>query len=49
MIMVKNFALICLIVLSTACIKTAEQVNREKRFDSISEQVKDSQGLVSDL
>ena len=47
--MVKNFALISLIVLSTACIKTADQVNREKRFDSISEQVKDSQGLVSDL
>jgi len=47
--MVKNFALISLIVLSTACIKTADQVNREKRFDSISEQVKDSQGLVADL
>src|SRR5690606_23326779 len=47
--MVKNFALISLIVLSTACIKTADQVNHEKRFDSISEQVKDSQGLVADL
>jgi TolA-binding protein len=47
--MMKNFSLIALIVLSTACIKTADQVNREKRFESMSEQMKDSQGLVADL
>ncbi len=42
-------AILSLIMLSTACIKTAEQVNREKKLDSISEQVKDSQGLVSEM
>lgn len=42
-------ALFSLILLSTACIKTAEQVNREKKLDSISEQVKDSQGLVAEM
>lgn len=38
-----------LIVLSISCIKTAEQVNREKRVESMSEQMKDSQGLVADM
>ncbi len=47
--MMKLISLISLIVLSTACIKTADQVNREKRFESMSEQMKDSQGLVADL
>lgn len=47
--MTKIFVLASLFVLSTACIKTADQVNREKRFDSISEQMGDTQGLVADL
>lgn len=47
--MMKLVSLITLLVLSTACIKTADQVNREKRFESMSEQMKDSQGLVADL
>jgi len=37
------------VLLSVSCIKTAEQVNREKRVESMSEQMKDSQGLVADL
>jgi len=35
--------------LSVACIKTAEQVQREKRIESMSEQMNDSRGLVADL
>lgn len=38
-----------LVMLSVSCIKTADQVQREKRFESMSEQMKDSQGLVADL
>lgn len=38
-----------LLVLSVSCIKTAEQVEREKRMESMSEQMKDSQGLVADM
>jgi TolA-binding protein len=37
-----------LLVMTTACIKTAEQVQREKRVESMSEQLKDSQGLVAE-
>jgi TolA-binding protein len=45
-----NKILILSLVLSlTSCIKTAEQVQREKRFENMSEQMKDSQGLVADL
>jgi TolA-binding protein len=47
--MMKIFSLASLILLSTACIKTAEQVQREKRYESMNEQMKDSQGLVADL
>jgi TolA-binding protein len=47
--MMNILSLLGLILLSTACIKTADQVNREKRFDSMTEQLNDSQGLVSDL
>jgi TolA-binding protein len=47
--MIRILSLISLIVLSAACIKTADQVNREKRFDSMTDQLKDSQGLVSNL
>jgi TolA-binding protein len=47
--MMKIFTLIALLSLSTACIKTADQVQREKRFESMTEQMKDSQGLVADL
>lgn len=38
-----------LLVLSISCIKTADQVEREKRMESMSEQMKDSQGLVADM
>lgn len=47
--MTKFLSVILLLILSTACIKTAEQVNREKRFDSMSENLKDSQGLLADM
>jgi TolA-binding protein len=47
--MTKILSLIAVVLFSTACIKTADQVNREKRFESMSEQMKDSQGLVADL
>lgn len=47
--MTKILALALIAFVSTACIKTADQVNREKRFESMSEQMKDSQGLVADL
>lgn len=47
--MTKIVLLVSVLLLSTACIKTADQVNREKRFESMSEQMKDSQGLVADV
>jgi TolA-binding protein len=47
--MTKNFLLVTILVFFTACIKTADQVNREKRFDRVSEQIGDTQGLVADL
>lgn len=46
--MIKVLPLLALL-LSTACIKTAEQVNREKRFEAMTENMKDSQGLLSDV
>ncbi len=36
-------------LLSTACIKSAEQLQREKRFESMSQQMGDTQGLLADL
>lgn len=42
------WALPLLLFLSVSCIKTAEQVNREKRFDSMAENLKDSQGLLAE-
>lgn len=47
--MMKLVSLLALIVLSTACIKTAEQVQREKRIESMSQQMGDTQGLLADL
>ncbi|HXH30512.1 MAG TPA: tetratricopeptide repeat protein [Bacteriovoracaceae bacterium] len=45
-----NFlTLLILMTFSTACIKTAEQLQREKRIENMSEQMKDSQGLVADV
>lgn len=38
-----------LLALSVSCIKTADQVNREKRIDSMNAQLADSQGLVADM
>ena len=45
----KFLSFVFLLVLSISCLKTAEQVNREKRVENMSEQMKDSQGLVADL
>ncbi len=45
----KFLSFVFVMMFSVACIKTADQVNREKRFESMSEQMKDSQGLVADL
>lgn len=44
----KTILLFSLILMTTACIKTADQVNREKRVDDMSEQLKGSQGLVAE-
>lgn len=46
--MIRILSVALLLILSTACIKTAEQVNREKRFEAMSENMKDSQGLLAD-
>lgn len=46
----KNTLLLSFLMLfATSCIKTAEQVQREKRVDSMNEQLKDSQGLVAEM
>jgi TolA-binding protein len=45
----KFLSLLLLFVLSISCIKTADQVTREKRLESMSEQMNDSQGLVADM
>lgn len=47
--MTKILSIVVLATLFTSCIKTADQVNREKRFDNMSEQMKDSQGLLADM
>ncbi len=47
--MTKILPFLALILLSTACIKTADQVNREKRFEAMTENMKDSQGLLADM
>jgi TolA-binding protein len=38
-----------LILMSVSCLKTADQVQREKRIENMSEQMKDSQGLVAEM
>jgi TolA-binding protein len=45
----KVISLSLVIFFSVSCIKTAEQLQREKRIDSMTEQMKDSQGLVADM
>ena len=47
--MTKLLSVVLLLILSTACIKTADQVNREKRFEAMTENMKDSQGLLGDV
>ncbi len=47
--MTKILAILFILSLSTSCIKTAEQVQREKRFDNMSEQMTDSQSLIGDM
>jgi len=40
---------ILILLLSTACLKTAEQVQREKKFETMSEQIGDTQGLMANV
>lgn len=47
--MLKSISLMFVLILTAGCIKTADQVQRERRFENMTEQMKDSQGLVSDL
>lgn len=47
--MSKILSILAILTLTVSCIKTADQVNREKRIDSMTEQVKDSQGLMADM
>lgn len=47
--MTKLFLLFVVLAISASCIKTADQVQREKRIESMSEQMKDSQGLLTEL
>jgi TolA-binding protein len=47
--MMKIVAFLIVSLMSVSCIKTAEQVQRERRLESMSEQMKDSQGLVADM
>lgn len=47
--MMKYTAILLLLILSTACLKTAEQVQREKRMENMSEQMESSQGLLADM
>ncbi len=47
--MMKFITIFSLLILISSCIKTADQVNREKRFDKMSEQLTDSQTLVTDM
>jgi TolA-binding protein len=46
--MTKVLSVLLLLLLSSACIKTADQVSREKRVESMAENLKDSQGLLAD-
>jgi TolA-binding protein len=47
--MIKPPVLLIVLSLSASCIKTASQVQREKRFENMSEQMTDSQTLVADM
>ncbi len=45
----KFILLLSLCFLATACLKTAEQLRREQRVDSMSQQLSESQNIVADL
>lgn len=45
----KIIPILIIFSLSTACIKTAEQLKREKRMESIVDQMGDTQGLMANL
>lgn len=47
--MKKNVIYLLLLLTSTACIKTADQVNRERQITNMSSQLSDSQTLVGQL
>jgi TolA-binding protein len=45
----KLLSLPLILIFSASCIKTADQVQREKRLESMSDQMRDSQGLIADM
>lgn len=45
----KLILLLSLSLLATACLKTAEQLRREQRVESMSQQLSESQNIVADL
>lgn len=45
----KLFLILSLSLLATACLKTAEQIRREQRVESMSQQLSESQNIVADL
>lgn len=47
--MKKNVIFLLLLLSATACIKTADQVNRERQITNMSSQLSDSQSLVGEL
>ena len=47
--MMKLILCFSILIFSTACLKTAEQVQREKKFETISEQMGDTQGLMANI
>lgn len=47
--MIKIYSILFVLITISGCIKTAEQVQREKRIETMSEQMGDTQGLMADL
>mgnify|MGYP000322990478 CR=1 FL=1 len=45
----KSILVLALLLTLTSCLKTAEQVRREQRVDTMSQQLSDSQNIVADL
>jgi TolA-binding protein len=47
--MIKLIPFFLILIFSSACLKTAEQVQREKKFETMSEQMGDTQGLMANI